>query len=197
VFTPDTDINPTGLVPSDDHLEGLSLLYTCRQIYYEASDLAYSLNYSITNRWHRNDLLFLQQNLVKTNDFAFKSLEFVSPWIRAHRSETGVYTHHTESFIDYEAFIFNVLELFDQIETIIIDVPTRWNSESRLTYFAETLCSCVALAIDGRPTGYSSSSSSEWKNWGPCIETQNGFTLVGKGSQKGRFVEVICQSSSS
>jgi hypothetical protein len=185
-------VNPTGLMPSNEHLDGICLLYTCRQVYHEASALAYSLNYSVTNRWHRTDLEFLQKNL-KATDFKFRSLEFVSPWIKPHWSESGALYHHTESFVDYEVFIFNVLELFDQIETIVIDVPTRWSSESRLSSFSGILLSCVSREMSGNITKFS--SSSEWKNWALCIEIENGFTLTGKGCQEGRRVDVICQSS--
>jgi len=154
--------------------------------------LAYSVNFTVTNRWHRDDLEYLKRHLTPTKDFLFKTIQFISPWIKPHMKEDGSLVHHT-SFSDYEVWIFNVLELFDQLETIIIDVPIRWAAESRREIFVDILGSSMRLAIEGSPNTYI--EGLEWQNWRFCMERDYGFMLYGRNKQSGRAVQVICQSA--
>jgi hypothetical protein len=185
-----------GLVPSTEDLGDLSLLYTCHQVYYEASYLAYSFNFSVTNRWHRNDLKVMRHHLVTRpgmSEFSIKSLELVTPWAKRHVDIDGN-SCFLDSICDFEAFVWNVLEFFEDIETITIDVPSYRNPKS----FAETLKYRLELTIhaDKRRSFCSDISLNEWMNWGHCEETDSGLVLFGKDLKQDRAVQILCQYAS-
>jgi hypothetical protein len=195
VFMPST-FPEGGLVPSTKDLSDLALLYTCHQIYYEASYLAYSFNFSVTNRWHRDDLKIMRSHLINRPgmpDFSIRSLELVTPWTKRHIDFNG-HASYLDSICDFEAFIWNVLELFEDIEMIIIDVP-RYREPRP---FAETLKYRLDLTIhaDKRRSFCSDISLMEWMNWGLCEETATGLAVFGKDLKQDRAVQIICQYAS-
>jgi hypothetical protein len=177
-------------VPSTEVLGDLALLYTCQQIYYEASYLAYSFNFSITNRWHRHDLEVLRDHLVTRPGMArysVKSLELVTPWAKRHVDSKGQ-PHYLDSICDFEGYVWNVLDLFEEIEIIIIDVPEYYHKPRK---FAQTLKYKIDSTIFD--TKREPLNSLKWKDWGLCEETEEGLVLLGLGCKQNQAIRIVCQ----
>jgi hypothetical protein len=123
-----------GLIPSSRNLENLAFLYTCRQIYEEAHLLAFSVAFSITNRWHRTDLESFQAHFASlpgSYGCPIKNLEFATHW-RKHHVDAEGRLHFLDSMTDYARFIWNVLEVFPTVEKITITRPSSLSFASWL-----------------------------------------------------------------
>jgi hypothetical protein len=170
-----------GLIPSSQTLNTLAFLFTCRQVYEEAHKLAYSLTFSVTNRWHRTDLESLAC-LARSYACPIRNLKLASQWRRVHVDDDGN-GHYLDSMIEYARFVWNVVELFSTVEKIIILRP-------RPSSFANTLFHVLDLDT--------LQSKICWKvffakaNEDAPAEVGNIF-LIGKTSKGLRKVEVECQ----
>ena len=124
----------------------LFFLYTCRQIYSEAHLLAYKIMYSVTNRWHRGDLLDMYAHFKLQPTFAtfpLKKLDFASEWRQAH--QVGEYKAiFLDSMSDYATFVWDVVNIFSQLERLVI------HTDRRPDVFAFTLHQVMYLDSDGR-----------------------------------------------
>jgi hypothetical protein len=124
--------------------------------------------------------------------YPLKSLELVSPRAKPHINYDGSY-HYFDSVVDFAAFIWNVLDLFYDIETVIIDLP----EVRRLDTFIQALKYRVELTmISNKRNSFSTNDTEEWRYWGCCEDTDCGLVLFGKGLKQEKVVQIICQHGS-
>jgi hypothetical protein len=177
----------------------LSFLYTCRQIYHEAHLLAYAVSFSVTNRWHRDDLEDLYSHFASRPDghfYPITKLELASQWRQQHELSPGSF-QFLDSFQDYATFVWNCLEIFESLETIIV------NTEHKQDIFARRLSYVLALgAGESAQFGKPHQEAVRWVVHGESMDSHaldmetsraldaGYFTLSGYGKRKGRSVLV-------
>jgi hypothetical protein len=140
------------LIPSSQSIRNLGLLFTCRQIYAEAIAMAYSVTCSTTNRWHAADLKDMHVQLARLSGgldeggdalaaeavalIRLRNLEFASHLRRPYWTrQTNAYGEESakpefmETTADYAKFVYTVLALWPNIETITI-----WKDEPAISF---------------------------------------------------------------
>jgi hypothetical protein len=170
-----------GLIPSSQNLKTLAFLFTCRQIYEEAHVLAYSLAFSVTNRWHRTDL---EAFAALANSYAcpIKTLKLATQWRRYHVDDQGK-RHFLDSMIEHARFVWDVVELFSTVENITI-------LHAKPSSFATTLFHVLDLDIvHGKIRWKASFANTK----GEAPEEVGKILLVTKTSKGLRKVVVDCQ----
>jgi hypothetical protein len=172
-----------GLIPSSRNLENLAFLFTCRQIYEEAHLLAYSVTFSITNRWHRTDLENLQAHfasLPRSYECPIKNLELAAQWRKHHVDAKGK-LHFLDSATEYTRFVWDVIELFPTVKKITI-------THSKL--FAFTLFNVLCLDVQHDKMCWKvGTNGSDWK---PPVSL--GKIFLSSETVKGkRKVELECR----
>ena len=181
-------MTPDCLIPSATDLSRLSFLYTCRQIHAEAHTLAHSVLFSVTNRWHADDLAAMHAQFAISMPadapaYPLTRLEFAAQWRQMHE-EPGGNTTHLDTFSDYGRFVWDVLAIFDQVEELVV------SSDAVPTTFAERLGYVMVLEADARlaPVGSTHSEVGMWSIGDPKGSAE--FKMVGKGFRAGRVVTV-------
>lgn len=119
------------------------------------------------------------------------SLHLVTDWAQSHVDLEGEATYLC-SVTDFENFIWNVLDLFEDVEMITLDVPF---GASSLVTFASTLKYRIDLTIRAdRRTSIcswaSDTSGDAWMNWSICEATEDGLILFGR---RDRLVRIVCR----
>jgi hypothetical protein len=168
-------------MPSSQNLKNLAFLFTCRGVYAEAHVLAYSLAFSVTNRWHRTDLESFAF-LASSYACPIKNLKLATQWRRHHVDDQGRF-YYLDSMVEYARFVWDVVDLFPTVEKITI-------LHSRSSTFASTLFHVLGLDIlHGKQCLDFTVKSVNWR-----LTAEVGKILLETKTDKGsRKVEVECQ----
>jgi len=123
-----------------------------------------------------------------------KSLALVGSWTGHHKNNTG--TCFLDSFLDFEAYIWNVLGLFEDVETITIYLP---EFRQNVNIFAGVLQQCIFLTINANQRAYScckNNTTNQWIYWGDIQKHNGQLALSGKNLKGDRVVMINCQLAS-
>jgi len=154
------------LIPSSQSIRNLGLLFTCRQVYVEAIAMAYSVTFSTTNRWHAADLKDMHLQLARLSGgldarghalaalpaalIPLRDLDFAAHLRRPHwtrcvapNGKESLAPEFMDTTVDYAKFVYTVVALWPEIETITI-----WKDEpaSSFTRRLEVVLSLPALS---------------------------------------------------
>lgn len=179
------------LFPSAESLNSLAFLHTCRQIHAEARILAYTLSYTVTNRWHRQDLLEMSQfydSLPSMVSEPITRLELQTQWRLPHFDKRVGTCEFFDGFTDWSWWIWDCLELFSGLKAL--KIVHTWRSG--VDGLAQ-LKSCLDVDMRGL-TGYRTTNISEPAKWTLASQPPwaKKLILVGTQHRTLRQVEIVC-----